>query len=92
MMPQVMLLLLLLVFGLAGPAHGENRIDLSDTKSARSGSATVDERTGRIDLFDTKSRRTGYGEYNRYGDKKLDFYDSKGRRTGTGTIQGRGRR
>lgn len=78
--------LLLAVALLAAPVHAaerptETRIDLFDTRSNRTGSAIVDEKTGRVDLYDTKSNRTGYGTIDATG--RPDFYDTKGNRTGS---------
>jgi hypothetical protein len=74
---------------LVAPGHAaerptETRIDLFDTKSNRTGSAIVDEKTGRVDLYDPKSNRTGYGTIDATG--RLDFYDTKGNRTGSGQV------
>ena len=81
--------LLLLALGLAPSAQAQTRVDLFDKKSNRTGSATIDERTGRIDFFDTKSKRTGYGQVDpRSG--RLDRYDLKGNRVGSGVIMSGG--
>lgn len=42
---------------------GEQRVDLFDTKSKRTGYAII--KKDRVDAFDTKSRRTGYGTITR---------------------------
>ena len=74
---------------LATPARAaerptEMRVDLFDTKSNRTGSAVVDEKTGRVDLYDTKSNRTGYGTIDKSG--RIDLYDTRGNRTGSGQV------
>jgi hypothetical protein len=66
-------------------AHPQTRVDLFDKNSRRTGSATIDERTGRIDFYDVKSSRTGYGKVDpRSG--SLESFDLKGNRTGSGRI------
>ena len=82
----------LIVFFLVGIAQGQTRVDLYDTKSNRTGSATVDESRGRFDLYDTKSNRTGYGTIDpKTG--RIDTFDRRSNRTGSGQISGgKGRR
>ena len=70
--------------------RGQTRIDLFDTKSNRTGSASVDEKTGRVDLYDTKSNRTGYGTIDKNG--HIDLFDTKGNRTGSGQVTPRSTR
>ena len=81
--------ILLGVTMLVAPARAEEggapvRVDLYDTKSQRTGSATIDEKSGRIDFYDRKSNRTGYGVIDRSG--RIDLYDTKSNRTGSGQI------
>ena len=76
---------LLLVLALAPAVAAQTRVDLYDRNSRRTGSVTIDERTGRIDTYDTRSNRSGYGQVDqRTG--KIDFYDLRGNRTGSGTL------
>ena len=66
-------------------AEAETRVDLFDKNSNRTGSATIDERTGRIDTYDTQSNRTGYGTVDpRSG--RIDLFDTRGSRIGNGTL------
>jgi hypothetical protein len=77
--------LLLIAFGLGTSAEAQTRVDLFDTTSTRTGSATIDERTGRIDTYDTRSNRTGYGQVDpRTGE--IEFFDLRGNRVGSGTL------
>ena len=76
---------LLLALGLATTVPAQTRIDLFDKQSNRTGSATLDERTGRIDFYDTKSNRTGYGRIDR-DTGKVDLYNLDGSRRGSGTL------
>ena len=87
--PAALGTILLGVALLVAPAHAgdrptETRVDLFDTRSNRTGSATINPQSGRVDLFDTKSNRTGYGTIDANG--RLDFYDTKGNRTGSGQV------
>ena len=76
---------MLSLVALAAPALAEERrLDTFDTKSTRTGSATIDEKAGRIDLYDTKSNRIGSGTIDKNG--RIDLFDNKGRRTGSGQI------
>jgi len=78
--------ILLGVAALAAPVFAEERdttrIDLYDTRSNRTGSAIVDQKTGRVDFYDTRGRREGYGTIDKSG--RIDLYDLKGNRTGSG--------
>ena len=65
-----------------GPA--QTRVDLFDTRSNRTGSALIDERSGRVDLYDTKSNRTSYGTIDKNG--RIDLFDTEGNRTGSGQV------
>ena len=76
---------LLLALGLATAAPAQTRVDLFDKRSNRTGSATIDERTGRIDFYDTKSNRTGYGRIDR-STGRIDLYNLDGSRRGSGTL------
>lgn len=76
---------LLLVLGLATAVPAQTRVDLFDKRSNRTGSATIDERTGRIDFYDTKSNRTGYGRVDG-STGKIDLYSLDGSRRGSGTL------
>ena len=76
---------LLLALGLATAVPAQTRVDLFDRRSNRTGSATIDERTGRIDFYDTKSNRTGYGRIDR-NTGKIDLYNPDGSRRGSGTL------
>ena len=80
---------LLLALGLATAAPAQTRVDLFDKRSNRTGSATIDERTGRIDFYDTKSNRTGYGRIDR-NTGKIDLYNLDGSRRGSATLAPRG--
>jgi hypothetical protein len=80
---------LLLALGLAAAVPAQTRVDLFDKQSNRTGSATIDERTGRIDFYDTKSNRTGYGRIDR-NTGKIDLYNLDGSRRGSGTLNPRG--
>jgi hypothetical protein len=64
-------------------AEPPTRVDLYDTKSNRTGSATV-ESSGRVDFYDTRGNRTGYGTVTPGG--RLDTFDTKSRRTGSGQV------
>lgn len=76
---------LLLGVGLATAVPAQTRVDVFDNRSNRTGSATIDERTGRIDFYDTKSNRTGYGRIDR-NTGKIDLYNPDGSRRGSGTF------
>jgi hypothetical protein len=80
--------ILLGVAALAAPVfaeeHDATRMDLFDTRSNRTGSAIVDERTGRVDVYDVRSNRTGSGVVDRGG--TLQLFDTKGNRVGSGQI------
>lgn len=81
---KILPLVLLLAVTLAPSAQAQTRVDLYDRKSNRTGSATIDERTGRIDTYDTRSNRTGYGYIAPSG--SVGLYDLKGQRTGSDTL------
>ena len=76
---------LLLALSLATSAPAQTRVDLFDKRSNRTGSTTIDERTGRIDFYDTKNNRTGYGRIDR-STGKIDLYNLDGTRRGSGTL------
>jgi hypothetical protein len=78
------LVLAFISFTLASSAQAQTRVDLFDRNSRRTGSATIDERTGRVDFYDTQSRRTGYGTIAPSG--KVETFDLRGKRTGSGTL------
>ena len=80
---------LLGVVALVAPALAEERptetrVDLYDTKSNRTGSAVIDEKSGRVDFYDKSSNRTGYGTIDKSG--RIDLYDRSGNRTGSGQV------
>ena len=82
MRPALLVALVALVF--APAASAQTRVDLFDRNNRRTGSATIDERTGRVDFYDTQSRRTGYGTIAPSG--KVETFDLRGKRTGSGTL------
>jgi hypothetical protein len=72
---------------LVAPGHAqerETRIDLFDTRSNRTGSAIIDEKSGRVDFYDKSSNRTGYGTIDKNG--RIDLYDRSSNRTGSGQV------
>lgn len=86
--PMVRLAYVALAFFCVAPAlyaQAQTRVDLFDKHSNRTGSATIDEKTGRIDIYDANSRRTGYGQLDsRTG--RIDLFDSRGNRVGSGKL------
>jgi hypothetical protein len=74
---------------LVAPGHAEERptetrVDLFDTKSNRTGSATIDEKSGRVDFYDRKSNRTGSGTIDKGG--RIDLFDTRSNRVGSGQV------
>ena len=78
------LALAVLAFGIVPSAQAQTRVDLFDRNSRRTGSATIDERTGRVDVYDVNSRRTGYGTITPSG--RIQTFDLRGNRTDGGTL------
>jgi hypothetical protein len=63
----------------------EQRVDLFDKNSNRTGYAIVNPKTGRVDTYDKYSNRTGYGRLSTDG-RTVDFYDQEGNRLGRGEV------
>jgi hypothetical protein len=82
MRPALLLALVALVF--APAASAQTRVDLFDRNSRRTGSATIDERTGRVDFYDVS--RTGYSHGSITLSGKIETFDLRGNRTGGATL------
>ncbi len=59
------------------------RIDLSDPRGNRTGSAVIEG--DRVDLFDLRGNRTGSGRIE--AGRRVDFFDTRGSRTGHAIIE-----
>lgn len=73
------------VLALPNPSAAQERVDVFDTKSRRTGYAVVDRDTGRVDLYNEKSRRTGWGKLAPSG-KRIELFGLDGKRKGETTL------
>jgi hypothetical protein len=62
----------------------EKKIETFGRDQHRTGTITIDPKSGRIDTFDKYGNRTGYGQIEKDGN--INLYDKFGNRTGSGRI------
>ena len=61
----------------------QQRVDLFDSNSNRTGYAIIDQKAGRVETFNQQSQRTGYGVIN---NGRIDFFDNRSNRVGSGKL------